>query len=422
LRKLFLLNRKVAFSHYSSPNDISGVTTWLERFLIRLSHDGYDLAVLLHHFGPNVSQASILRALLDSGAEVEIRPRSLSLADDVRDTLTFLNRHQPSVFLPQCLSAMYLAAAIAGKQGLPWVMTVHSDDPEYWAILDTVRPENSGGTFVGVSDSISRLAVERGMALHPMTIPCGAPMPLRSATFSDAPFRVVFAGRIVEEQKRISLVITTMAEACRRDGRVQCLVVGGGPAQAAAVQLVDKWCLTDRIRFLGPLSPAETQAELAKCQVFLLMSDFEGLPLSLLEAMAAGVVPVARAIQSGVPELVQDGVTGLLVNEQPQNAANEILRLVDDPVLWAECSHGARKLVEDRFDEDSAYLKWVVLLDQLCESCRIHYPIITPANLRLQGLHPLITQRYPRPVSLGQRAGDKLRTIAGKAKRFISAM
>ena len=59
-----------------------------------------------------------------------------------------------------------------------------------------------------------------------------------------------------------------MAEACRRDGRIECLVAGQGPAQANAIQQVAKWRLADRIRFLGRLPPTDMQAELAKCTSF----------------------------------------------------------------------------------------------------------------------------------------------------------
>jgi hypothetical protein len=190
------------------------------------------------------------------------------------------------------------------------------------------------------------------------------------------------------------------------------------------MQLVGEWNLTKRIRFLGRLAPSEVQTELAKCQVLLLMSDFEGLPMALLEAMAMGVVPVARAIASGVPELVMDRRTGLLVDEQPANAAAAILKLADDPALWTKCSRGAKKLVEDHFSEDSSYSKWVALLDLLCERCSIRYPIAIPHTLELQVealqvAHPLIAQRYPKPLTLMCRVRRGLGTAARRAKCYL---
>ena len=141
----------------------------------------------------------------------------------------------------------------------------------------------------------------------------------------------------------------------------------------------------------------------------------------MLEAMALGVVPVARAIASGVPELVLDGQTGLLIDEQPENAAAAILELADDQSLWTRCSRGAKKLVEDHFNEDRSYSKWVALLDLLCERCSIRYPITIPRTLglqvaALQVAHPLIAQPYP---SLRSRVRGNLGIAARGAKRFL---
>ena len=86
-------------------------------------------------------------------------------------------------------------------------MTIHSDDPEYWAIADSVRAEEHGGVMVGVSDHICRRAVADGVASRPVVISYSPPSPSHEAAFSDAPFRVIFARSVIEEQKRFSLRI-----------------------------------------------------------------------------------------------------------------------------------------------------------------------------------------------------------------------
>ncbi len=79
------------------------------------------------------------------------------------------------------------------------------------------------------------------------------------------------------------------------------------------------------------------------------MSDYEGLPISLLEAMACGVVPVARKIPSGIPELVLEGETGLLVDASPEKAASALIRLLDDPGPWHRCSQASRRLIAEKY-------------------------------------------------------------------------
>jgi glycosyltransferase involved in cell wall biosynthesis len=84
--------------------------------------------------------------------------------------------------------------------------------------------------------------------------------------------------------------------------------------------------------------------------VFLLTSVFEGLPRSVLQAMAAGVPIVATAVD-GTPEVVRDGETGLLVPPgQPDRAADRVLEIVSRPELRARCIEGARRVLTSEFD------------------------------------------------------------------------
>jgi hypothetical protein len=66
-------------------------------------------------------------------------------------TLQFLNKVQPVLSLPQCLHAHYVAAAHAGRQGLPWIFTMHSDDPDYWCVAEALTPETHSGSSACLS-------------------------------------------------------------------------------------------------------------------------------------------------------------------------------------------------------------------------------------------------------------------------------
>jgi colanic acid/amylovoran biosynthesis glycosyltransferase len=408
----------ISFSHYSAKNDISGVTTWLQRFLLRLHHDGIPVSLLLHHFGNNAQESSLLNTLLEAGISVEIEPQPPYSEEGVRSTLAFLNRNQPQVFLPQCLEAMYYAAGIAGRVGLPWAMTLHSDDPVYWAIAETIPPETNGGMIVGVSDYICQLAIEKRLASLPQPIPCGVPVPQQTAAFVDSPFRVAFSGRVVETQKRISLVLEAMAQACHLDSRIKCLILGDGDALSSSRQWVMDRDLGDRIHFLGRLEQSAVQAALVQCQAFLLMSDFEGLPIALLEAMAIGVVPVVRDTPSGIPELVREGETGLLVSDKPEQAALAIVRLANNPSLWSQYSNASKALVAQNYSEDICYQRWLSAIDLLSDRCTVRYPIPITRKILLPPLHPSLIGRDRRKPSLTNRAKAKLSRIKDKVKRL----
>ncbi|WP_084150039.1 glycosyltransferase family 4 protein [Picosynechococcus sp. NKBG042902] len=419
LDKLRSLSKPIAFGHYSAKNDVGGVTSWLERMLLRLHSDGVPVTLLLHHFGKDIEESSILSRLRDAGISVEIETRSLFTEDDVRGILAFLNRHQPQIFLPQCLESMYYAGSIAGRFGLPWALSMRSDDPLYWAIAEMVTPETSGGMLVGVSEYICNLAKEKHLAKYTYTVPSGTPLSPHTASFSDSPFRVAFSGRVVEEQKRISLVLAAMVQACRLDSRIECLILGDGAARTTSEEWVKAQGLGDRIHFLGRLEPSAVQAQLAQCQALLLMSDYEGLPVALLEGMASGVVPVVRSIPSGIPEIVKHTQTGLLVDDTPEQAATAIINLANNPDLWLRCSLASKLLITQNYSEEVCYQRWLNVIAELSDRSTVRYPIPIPRKIPLPPPHPVLARRDRRKPTISDRVFSKVKRLKSKVQHFI---
>jgi glycosyltransferase involved in cell wall biosynthesis len=415
---------RVAFAHYSQENDISGVTTWVMNLARRLRGDGVDVAI--HFVGPPELQASeppVFEELRRQGIAVFSTPRRSRIQADIADTLAFLNQWQPTVFLPQCKPAHYAAAALAGPLGLPWVLTLHSDDPDYWATVRHFGGSLHAASIVSVSHHIQGELRRRATDRASSVIPYGVTLPERSAVFADDPFRVVFCGRIWEHQKRASLVIQALIGACRSHQSIRATLIGDGYARGACEHQVAEAGLGEVISFTGPLSSAEVQGRLAESQAILLMSDFEGLPIALLEAMAAGVVPVVRRIPSGIPELVTHERTGLLVSEDPAEAARAIVRLAGDPALWRRCSTAARTLVTEKYSGDASYAQWRRLLEDLDGQFGVAatspYPI-DPRRIRSLGrIDARLTQEYRTTPPLRERFAQALRTAVARAKHRI---
>ncbi|NUN63508.1 glycosyltransferase family 4 protein [Pseudanabaena biceps] len=374
---------RILFSHYSLEDDISGITTWLEKLLLRMDKDGIPTTLYLQHFDSNIEKSSLLQSLKKSSIKVEIESISSYTEDDIRNTLACINRHRPNVFLPQFFQFTFYAASIAGQNGLPWVLPIHSDTPFNWAIANFLSPETKGGQIVGVSHYICQLAENQALAKQAQCIPYGVTIGDKKAIFSDSPFRVVFSGRVVEDQKRISLVLEAMSLACKLDPRIECVILGDGSQLDDSKLWVESQDLSDRIQFRGRLPFEEVTEELGKCQSILLMSDYEGLPVALIEAMAIGVVPIVRYILSGVPELVKDEITGILIDDTPARAAEAILHLANNPTLWKNYSVASRELISQNYNEDICYERWLNLIAQLCEQSTVNYPIPIPKKIPL---------------------------------------
>lgn len=152
-----------------------------------------------------------------------------------------------------------------------------------------------------------------------------------------------------------------LIEACRllRERGVDhvCDVVGDGPERARLEAQAAQVGLGDRVRFLGSRPHEEVVGLLRRADVLVLPSITdsrgrrEGIPLALMEAMACGLAVVASR-QSGIPELVRDGETGLL--SEPGDGASiaaAIERLAADPALRASLGMRGREVVRAEFDQ-----------------------------------------------------------------------
>jgi colanic acid/amylovoran biosynthesis glycosyltransferase len=365
----------IAIGHYGAYRDVSGVTTWLTGLISEARSKGHSLDLMIHHFGENPDGGSFVKENGAHAAFLTAKSKPRWTEDAVHQTIDFLNAGRPQVFLPQCLAGFHFAARFCEQHGLPWVFTVHSDDPVYWGLLEECAPKSSLGAVVVVSDYLNREVRRRGLPLDPITIPYGVPVPGFYARFDRNPFRVVFSGRVVELQKRISLVLQAMATVCHANASVECLILGDGSDLEASRRWVREQGLSERIRFTGSLKHADAIQRLSECQAFLLMSDYEGLPVALLEAMACGVVPVVRSIQSGISQLVKPGETGFLTSDDPDEAANVILTLAQNSDLWTKLSMNARSFVSREYEARACYEKWLSVLDTLARTGSPQFPI-----------------------------------------------
>jgi glycosyltransferase involved in cell wall biosynthesis len=120
--------------------------------------------------------------------------------------------------------------------------------------------------------------------------------------------RILFVGRLAKP-KRADLVLEALRAVREVHPETTLDVVGDGPLRPALEKLATRLGLRDHTRFLG--ARVDLPEILARACCLVLASDYEGCPLSVLEAMAAGV-PVVATSAGGIPELVVDGETGLL--------------------------------------------------------------------------------------------------------------
>ena len=145
--------------------------------------------------------------------------------------------------------------------------------------------------------------------------------------------------------KRVDLFLETARCVLRRRPDTEFVIVGGGAEEAALRQAARD--LGDRIRFLGIRS--DVSDLLSTFDVFVLSSDFEGAGVGLIEAMLSGLPVVATRV-GGVPEIVAEGSTGLLVPPGDVEAMTAgVLRLLKNPDLRQKMGAEAREMALRQF-------------------------------------------------------------------------
>jgi glycosyltransferase involved in cell wall biosynthesis len=127
--------------------------------------------------------------------------------------------------------------------------------------------------------------------------------------------------------------------------RVHLTIAGSGPEEARLKKRVRDRRLTGHVAFAGPVFGEEKARLLAASDVLLLPSYSEGLPYALLEAMAAGAVPVATPV-GAIPDVVTEGVHGRLVAPKDAHAIADALAALDaDRAALARMSEACRRRI-----------------------------------------------------------------------------
>ena len=160
--------------------------------------------------------------------------------------------------------------------------------------------------------------------------------------------------------KNHALLLQTVAR-LRESGRdVSLTLVGDGPLRGRLEELARELGISEHVRFAGRRT--DTPAFYRDCDLFVLLSDYEGMPMSIIEAMASGL-PVVATRAGGVGELVDDGVSGALVEADAAAAAEAIAAICDDPALYARLSAGAVR-TSSRYSATAMMEKYVGLYDR----------------------------------------------------------
>ncbi len=209
--------------------------------------------------------------------------------------------------------------------------------------------------FLCVSDAIRRRALERGFPPHKLHVHaigaalCAGPPP---SSLPASPI-ILFVGRLVEK-KGCRYLLRAMKQVQAILPAARLVVLGEGPERTPLQQQTQAESI--HAQFLGAQSKTEVTRWMSQARVLAVPSvtasdgDAEGLPTVLGEALSLGL-PVAAFRSAGIPELVRDGVEGLLADERDEEAlARNLVRLCQDDALATRLVAAGRRRLEDHYE------------------------------------------------------------------------
>jgi len=165
---------------------------------------------------------------------------------------------------------------------------------------------------------------------------------------SPAPFEMMCVGRLAPVKAQ-HILIEVVAELQKQGRSVLLHLAGGGPDRASLESAAAQLGVQDSVRFHGWMQQSDLDALYGRVDAFVLASFAEGLPGVLMEAMAMEIPCISTWI-TGVPELIRNGVDGLLTPpSDPSAMAHAVARLIDEPDLRSRIGKAGRVRIIERF-------------------------------------------------------------------------
>ncbi len=317
---------------------------------------GHQPLVLTGGAGPYVEslRARGVQTFTLANLAVPIHPlRDLRALQEIRALLKTL---RPDLVSTHSSKAGILGRVAGRSLGIPVIFTAHG-----WAFTPGVPSREAAmyrwierlaaplaSRIITVSEFDRQLALVRGIAPSDKVVTIHNGMPdiaeeLR-ADPSGSPVRLAMVARFERQKDHVTLF---HALAGLRDEPWWLDLIGDGPLLAEANALSRELGLADRVQFWG--QRMDVDARLSQAQVALLITNWEGFPRSILEAMRAGLPVVASAV-GGIAESVRDGETGFTVPQGDVEGLRQRLKqLLGNPELRASMGRSARRLYERSF-------------------------------------------------------------------------
>lgn len=227
--------------------------------------------------------------------------------------------------------------------------------------------------------------------------------------------RVLYVGRLEDVQKCV-LLLPDLAAALHRQGvRVQLTVAGDGPDAGRLRERFARVAPGQPVDFLGTVRQDDLPALYARHDVYVLPTRFEGTPNALLEAMAAGCVPVVTRLPGSLDVIVEEGRSGwLCAMGDAADFARRVAGLDRDRAQLVAFSCAAQDRMRSVFTQERMIDRYLAMLDEVCAAPSRRLP---PLDLGCYTVPPALRPSWRRWVPPGLK--KVARTLLGRMGRSV---
>ncbi len=243
--------------------------------------------------------------------------------------------------------------------GIPYTFTTHSYDIfdnkyQNWKVKSRLAKKH-----VTISEYNKAYLVDR-YDVDPKDITiihCGVDFARIKLSAQSRHAHMLFTAARLHKEKGLDILIRALAQLKSKGINFLCEIAGEGEEKQELERLISTHDLGDRIKLLGNQTQEEVFQKLSQATLFVLPSRSEGIPVSLMEAMAFGTPVIATAI-CGIPELITHNISGLLIEPDDVDAlAGGIEKLLKDGALRAELTKNGYQKVHQDFDLQKETIK-----------------------------------------------------------------
>ena len=336
---------------FSTPTwVISGVNSFTLNLMRGLQRRGHEVELLV------VRQGEAEAAELPWPTDVPVkflefdRTRSwwMSRWEALKD---HLQAHVPAVYFPNYdFENSSVASALPNEVGV--VGVVHSDDPHHYEHVQ--RLGRYWNAVISVSSFLHEAAIRIDPALTGRAFHIGYGVPHdTNLAHSDArgqeTLMIIFSGRFNEEQKRVSDLARIAHGLREREIPFHMTVIGNGPSEAELKKGLGPLVDEGSVDLPVPVTNDEVLKRYSNYDCFVLTSNYEGLPVALLESMGRGCIPVVTKLRSGIADVIREGDNGFTVPVGDIGAFIECFdALQKEPDLRARMSRRAFETIAER--------------------------------------------------------------------------